>query len=265
VAEADVSTCIDTHVHLDDAAFEQDREEVLAASRAAGVRQFINFGYVPASWAASAELRERHPEVAIVIGLHPGHADLWNDALAADLEQSVQRLKPLAIGETGLDFVRPAPDPAQQVHAFRAQLALAEQTGLPVVIHQRQAAEPLMTELEQAHGVPDVVLHSFDGDARFVDWARDRDCYIGIGGLAAKKSSESLRSVLRGVPHERLLLETDSPYLAPPGAKSRRNTPANLPLIAELLAPIWGLSAHDLMRLTQANTLSLFGTWGEIA
>lgn len=255
-------TCIDTHVHLDDPAFDQDREAVLAASRAAGVTHFINIGYVPASWEASARLRERHPEIALVIGLHPGHADMWSDALAAELELAVEQLRPLAIGETGLDFVRPTPDPAQQVRAFRAQLELAERADAPVVIHQRQSAELLMSELDRFPEIRNVVLHSFDGDDRFIDWAKERGCYFGVGGLAAKKSSEALRNALVRAPLNRLLLETDSPYLAPPGAGSRRNTPANLPRIAEILAPIWRLSTGELMRRSRLNTASIFGEWG---
>ncbi len=262
MAPADQETCIDTHVHLDDHAFDQDREAVIAASRSAGVTHFINIGYVPASWKASARLREVHPDIEIAIGLHPGHADLWSESLAAELEASVQRLQPLAIGETGLDFALPTPDPSLQAAAFRAQLALAERADLPVVIHQRLAGEALMSELDECPGVRSVVLHSFDGDARFVDWARERGCYFGIGGLAAKKSSDALRSALSRAPFDRLLLETDSPYLSPPGATSRRNTPANLPLIAAILAPIWRVSAPELMRQARLNTTDLFGAWG---
>jgi TatD DNase family protein len=117
--------------------------------------------------------------------------------------------------------------------------------------------------LDKWPGVREVVLHSFDGDARLIDWANERGCHFGIGGLAAKKNSDALRNVLARAPMDRLLLETDSPYLAPPGAASRRNTPANLPRIAELLAPIWGLAASDLINRARMNTLALFGAWGE--
>lgn len=260
---AEPRACIDTHVHLDDASFDLDREAVIAASREAGVTHLINIGYKPESWNASARLREQHPHIAIAIGLHPGHADLWSDQLALDLETAVTQLNPLAIGETGLDFAHPTPEPSQQVQAFRAQLELAEKVELPVVVHQRLAAERLTSELDMWPGVREVVLHSFDGDARFLDWAKERGCYFGIGGLAAKKNAVALRDALTRAPLERILLETDSPYLTPPGAQARRNMPANLPRIAEILAPIWGLPASDLIERARVNTHKLFGAWGK--
>jgi TatD DNase family protein len=264
VAELEPRPCIDTHVHLDDAAFDQDREAVLAASRDAGVTHFINIGFMPSSWESSAQLRARHPQIEIVLGLHPGHADMWSDALATDLEEAVLHLRPLAIGETGFDFARPQPEFEQQTQAFRGQLALAVETKLPVVIHQRMASGQIASELERWPGVRALVLHSFDGDDRYIDWAIDRGCFIGVGGLAARKSSDGLRKVLKRAPLERILLETDSPYLTPPGSASRRNSPANLPRIAEILAPIWNLAARELVDCTRMNTLSLFGDWGVV-
>lgn len=256
---AGVRPIIDTHVHLDDPAFDMDRDDVLAASRVAGVVHFINIGYCPASWDASRRLREQHPDVGIALGLHPGHADEYEPTLDRALVAAIESMRPLAIGETGFDFSRPRPSITAQEQAFRRQLAIASEYGLPVIIHQRQAGDALRTELDRWPDLHAVVLHSFDGDGRLVDWAIERRLYIGVGGLAARPRSADLRALLARVPTDRILLETDSPYLAPPGAPSRRNTPANLPVIAELLAPLWQWTPAQLRLTTTANARSLFG------
>jgi TatD DNase family protein len=138
-------------------------------------------------------------------------------------------------------------------------LAIAADARLPVIIHQRNAAEDLIAELDRWPNVALIVLHSFDGTPRLRDWAVERGCFVGIGGLAAKTGSQGLRDLLRTIPMERLLLETDSPYLPPPHATSRRNAPANLGMIAGELAPVWSIEATDLCRVTSANAAEAFG------
>lgn len=250
---------VDTHTHLDDPSFDLDRDGVLDASRAAGVQRFVNIGYKPERWESSRLLRESQPDVEIVLGLHPRDAGEYGPVLARDLLDRIDELRPIAIGEIGFDFVRSAPTPREQERAFRGQLELAASLGLPVVIHQRAAAEALISELDRWPALASIVLHSFDGTRRLADWALDRGCYIGIGGLATKPRSLDLRALLKDMSVDRLLLETDSPYLAPPGAASRRNTPANLPVIAAILAPLWNLTGEDLCWKTTVNASALFG------
>lgn len=249
---------VDTHAHLDDAAFDADRDDVLTAAAAAGVVAVINIGYRPESWEASARLRERHPMVSIALGLHPGHAEAFTPELSRNLRKAVREVRPVAIGETGFDFFRSGPTFAEQKRSFRDQLDLASAVRLPVIIHQRNAADALMVELDRWPNLALLVLHSFDGDDRLMDWARERGCYFGIGGLATKPASDGLRELLRRAPQDRLLLETDSPYLPPPKSPSRRNTPANLPAIVALLAPLWNLTAEELVATTTANATTLF-------
>jgi TatD DNase family protein len=252
------SPIIDTHTHLDDPAFDADRELVIEASRSAGVRHFINIGYAPDRWESSRELREKHPDVDIAIGLHPQLASQFDAALASELKRAIGVLAPIAVGETGFDFSRSAPGFNAQERAFRGQLEMAASDSLPVIVHQRDASDALIRELENWPGLASIVLHSFDGTQRLADWARDRGCYIGIGGLATRKSSESLRGLLARLPLNRLLLETDSPYLAPPSSGSRRNSPANLPMIANSLGPLWNLSGEELRQLTSRNAAGVF-------
>ena len=249
---------VDTHTHLDDPAFDADRELVIEASRGAGLRHFVNIAYEPSRWESSRALREKHPDVDIALGLHPQLAAEFDTTLIRELEQAIDDLAPVAVGEIGFDFSRSAPSFEEQERAFRGQLAIAAATGLPTVIHQRDASEALISELENWPNLAPIVLHSFDGTQRLADWAKERGCFVGIGGLAARRSSESLRELLVQIPVDRLLLETDSPYLAPPGAASRRNSPANLPTIAAILGPLWNLSGEELCRLTSTNAASLF-------
>jgi TatD DNase family protein len=250
---------IDTHAHLDDPAFDLDRDSVIAAARAAGVRHFINIGYTPDRWESSRALRERHSDVDFALGLHPQLASQYESPLVEDLQQAIEVLNPVAIGETGFDFSRAAPGLAEQERAFRAHLEIAAALRLPTIIHQRAASDALISVLDRWPDLAPIVLHSFDGTERLADWARERDCYVGIGGLATRRSSESLREVLQRIRTDRLLLETDSPYLTPPGAPNRRNDPTNLSRIAAALAPLWNMSGEELCWLTSVNATDLFG------
>jgi TatD DNase family protein len=250
---------VDTHTHLDDPAFDPDRDTVIEKARAAGVRHFVNIGYAPDRWESSRALRERHADIDFALGLHPQLAEQFDAALHRELERAIELLAPVALGETGFDFSRSAPSAEAQERAFRGQLEIAANNRLPTIVHQRDASDALISELDRWPGLAPIVLHSFDGTQRLADWARDRGCFVGIGGLATRRSSAALREVLVRIPVDRLLLETDSPYLAPPGSASRRNLPANLPGIATVLAPLWNVSGEELCRLTAMNAVDLFG------
>lgn len=249
---------VDTHLHLDDPAFDHDRDDVLREARAAGVMRFITIGHVQDRWVSAHALHNRYPDVDFVIGVHPQDADQFSPSLGLALGDAVRELRPIAIGETGFDFFRTSSARSSQERAFRAQAELAEAQGLPIVIHQRNASDALIEILDRFPRLAPIVLHSFDGTARMADWAVERGCYIGIGGLATKPASEELRGLLRRMPVERLVLETDAPYLPPPGAQCRRNEPGNLPRIAQLLAPLWNLSVEELCRTTTSNANQVF-------
>jgi TatD DNase family protein len=249
---------IDTHAHLDDAAFDADRAEVLARGREAGVRSVLNIAYRADIWEQSVRLRDAHQDVELAAGIHPQDAATFHAADSDVLSERLLALRPLAIGEAGYDFARPGPSHQQQQSAFQWQIQLAISTDLPLIIHQRDAGEQLTRELDLWPDLRTVVLHSFDGDERFALWARERGFFVGIGGLACRKSSRVLRQALQLIPVEKLLLETDSPYLSPPGASSRRNEPANLPLVVATLAPLWGLTPEELCRQTTDNAVSVF-------
>lgn len=256
---------IDTHVHLDDAQFDPDRDRVIDAAIAAGVGLFVNIGYRPVVWSTTLALADRRPEVLYTLGLHPGHADEWSEALFADLSELVARRRPVAIGEIGIDYYWTSENASLQRESFERQIELAIAHDLPVVIHQRSAAADVHAILSIAPAGLRAILHSFDGDAALADLAEDRGWYLGVGGLATRRQSEALRSRLQSFPVGQLVLETDSPYLVPAGCTERRNTPVNIPLIAERLGGLLGRTAEEIGRITTANAQRAFGILAAVA
>ncbi len=250
---------VDTHAHLDDPAFDLDRERVIAAAVAAGVTRIVNIGYRPARWTSTVALAHRHPQIAVAIGLHPHHADEFDAGTVDRVRDTIASARAVALGEIGLDYVRDGPPPAVQRAAFEAQLDLAVRLDIPIVIHQRAAEPDLIAVLAGFPRLPRLVLHSFDGSQRLADLGLERGWVFGVGGLATRASADALRTVLATIPLTRLVLETDAPYLVPAGIKDRRNVPANLPQVASRLAPVWGVTAGELAAATTDTAVSFFG------
>ncbi len=188
--------------------------------KSAGVSHFVNIGYEPESWKRTLAIASTHPAISYALGMHPNSAESWSDGNRRKLLSSCwNRSSPVAIGETGLDFFREHADHEAQRRAFRDQLELARHFDLPVVIHMRGEVEAeIIATLEE---FPDVraVFHSFDGSAALRDFLLDRGDSIGVGGLMTRAGSIDLRDVLKNVPFESIVLETDSPYLVPKGRK----------------------------------------------
>ncbi len=249
---------VDTHAHLDEPAFDADRDEVVAQAAMAGVAGIVNIGYRPSRWETSASLARRHPGVRLALGLHPHHADEFDADTLDRLKDALDRSDAVAVGETGLDYHRSDPSRSRQREVFVAQLGLAARLGLPIVIHQRDAEHDLVDILVQCHDLPPVVLHSFEASKRLAKLAVDRGYAVGVGGLATRASSGSLRHILSEIPVTLIVLETDSPYLTPSGVKDRRNVPANLPSIAARLAPLWNVTGEELAHRTTETAEHLF-------
>jgi TatD DNase family protein len=262
VDQASSVDLIDTHAHLDDPVFDRDREHVIAAAAAKGVGRIMNVGYRPSRWTTTRALAERHAGIFPILGLHPHHADEYDDSVGERLLSAITDSGAVAIGEIGLDYFRDGPDPPVQRRAFVAQLEIARRLKLPIVIHQRAAEAALIEVLSTFPDLPTLVLHSFDASTRLATFASERGYFVGVGGLATKNSSSTLRSVLKDIPLTHVLLETDSPYLSPPREKEHRNTPSNLPEIARRLASIWDTTGDDLARAstTAAETAFKIGS-----
>lgn len=249
---------IDTHTHLDDDAFSDDLEDVIALSRSSGVSSWINVGYSPDRWNSTLSLVNRVDGMRHMLGIHPGNADEWNEENAGRLAELVQDTRPVAIGEIGLDLYWRKDNLSTQEDALKRQLELAVAHGLPAVIHMRAADDALLDVLSASVELPHLHFHSFDGNDRLRHWIMDRRCTIGVGGLMTRKGSASLRSWIADVPKDRVVLETDSPYLKPQGVRGTRNQPAFMPRVAEVLAALWGVSPEEVGRITTGNACRIF-------
>lgn len=253
-------TFVDTHAHLDDGRFDGDLDAVMAAAAKVGVRHVINIGYRPVRWRTSVALARRRRDVSFTLGLHPHHADEFDSRLLADLAAQIDAHRPVALGEIGLDYFRDFADRASQRVALASQLDLAATDRLPVIIHMRGDVEAdLRAALADTPSDLICVLHSFDGSPQFADFALGRGYLFGVGGLVTRASNARLRDIVRQLPLDRLLLETDAPYLAPAGVKDRRNAPVNIPIVAAAVATLKGLEVSDVAGATTANAVGLFG------
>jgi TatD DNase family protein len=252
---------IDSHCHLDFPDFDADRAEVIARARRAGVGAMLTICTHLSRFAPVLALAEQHAEVACTVGVHPHNA---GEELAAAPEDRLVALaahpRVLAFGETGLDFFYDHSPRAAQEESFRRHIRAARRTGLPLVIHTRDADEATVRVLrEEAQGAPLAgLIHCFSGDADLAQAALALGLSISVSGIATFKKAEALRQAIAGVPLDRLLVETDAPYLAPMPHRGKRNEPALVVHTAAELARVKGVSAEDLARQTTANFFRLF-------
>ncbi len=249
---------VDTHCHLDDEGFGADLDEVLARSRQLGVGRWINVGFNPDRWRPAIDLAARNPGISFTLGVHPGDAERWNDEIASALDTLLRTTGPVGVGEIGLDFFRGETNVDQQVTAFNAQLDLALDHDLPVVIHMRSAESRILDIVRARTRLPRLLFHSFDGSPALTDFMLESNSYAGVGGLATRTKSSHILRELRRLSSERLLLETDSPYLVPNGFKHRRNTPESIPKIAALVASLLDTDVAHVATLTTRNAERLF-------
>lgn len=254
---------IDSHCHLDFPQFDGDREAVVQRAREAGVQTIINPGADLESSRRAVALAERYPEVYAAVGVHPHDAKTVTDEVLAELRALARHPKVVAIGEIGLDFYRDLSPRDIQRWAFRQQLALAAELGLPVIVHSREAHDDVMAILTEKRGAqtanPWGVLHAFSGDRTMAERARELGFYLGIAGPVTFRNAHRLQGLVRELPLEALLLETDAPYLTPHPYRGKRNEPARVALVAEAVAELRGVTATAVAQQTAANAQRLFG------
>ena len=250
---------IDTHCHLDDPAFSPDLDQVLQRSAGVGVRSWLNVGYSPERWASTVDLGNRYPGVAVVLGVHPSEAASWNPEVESTLVDLLRQTGARAVGETGIDLFRGETNLAQQRTVFERQLAIASDLQVPAVIHMRAAEAEVLDVLRSLSNLPRLLFHSFDGGPNLVSFIEEIDAYVGVGGLFTRPSSRHLRDQLSRIAPDRIVLETDSPYLTPATASGKRNDPGNLPAIASALAVELQMTVEHVAAITTDNAERLFG------
>ena len=248
---------IDSHAHLNDPAFRGDLAEVLARASDSGVQAMINVGYDLESSRHAVELADQYSHLWAVVGLHPHDAKLWTEELGDALQELVKHPKVLALGEVGLDYHYDNSPRDKQRSAFRAQLNLARQLNLPAVIHSREATRDT---LEIVGEYPEVscLLHCYSGSLETATIYEEMGHFFSFGVPITFQNAHKLRDVVIGIPLERILLETDCPYLTPHPHRGKRNEPAYLSLIAKKLAEIHGCTLEDVIMQTVANTRQFF-------
>ena len=277
------SEIFDTHAHLCDAAFDDEREAIIADLGAHGVGAFTEIGFdLPSSRAALA-LAERYPQVYAAVGFHPDHSDHLRDEDVETLRQMVENdQKIVAIGEIGLDYhytregiLRRAaasgqeadpeslatadPEPEIQKACFRRMLQLARALGLPINVHSREAAQDTYDLIVEEHGYENSgIIHCFGYPVEMAERFVKLGLYVGVGGVVTFKNSRKLKEVVERIPIERIVLETDCPYMAPVPKRGTRNDPRNLPYVVEEIAALRQMDPAEVIRITTENAKHVY-------
>jgi len=260
----------DTHCHLDFYNYDQDRVSVLARAWEAGLGRILIPGIDLATGLAATRIAEAHPQVYVAVGVHPNSSLAWEADSLEILEQMAVHPKVVAMGEIGLDYYRDRAPKNHQKRVFREQLNLAGRLNLPVVIHTRNASPQdrrcisdvikILREWESPRKYPGVI-HSYSGDETEAQELIELGFFIGITGPVTFKNAAELRQVVAAIPLERLLIETDGPFLTPHPYRGKRNEPAYVRYIAEKIAEVRDLSPQRVAKQTTANAQRLF-SWG---
>ena len=249
----------DTHAHYDDEAFDTDREELLAGLPQAGIGWVANIASSVPSIDESIALAHRFPHVYCALGIHPEHCADLTDALLEEIREKLKDDKAVAVGEIGLDYYWKKPDPELQRYWFARQLQLAREAELPVVIHSREAAADTMrimkeNRAEETGGVVHCYSYSAELAREFVKMG----FYIGVGGVVTFKNAKKIVEVVREIPLEHILLETDCPYLAPVPFRGKRNSSMYLPYVVARIAEIKGVTEEEVISVTAGNARNMY-------
>ena len=248
----------DTHAHLDDAAFDEDRDEMLERIREAGVDRVLNPGCDENSTRMAMELAEKHDFVFFAAGFHPEELSTLTEESYAVVCELARHPKCLAVGEIGLDYYWDASHKEEQKALFDRQLLLALELEKPVIIHDREAHGDCLAAVRR-HPELRGVFHCYSGSAEMAEELLRLGWYLGFDGPVTYKNARKALEVLQICPVDRILVETDSPYLSPVPMRGRRNDPGNLPWICAKISEVKGLTAEEIARITAENGCRLFG------
>lgn len=251
---------IDSHCHLNYEGLVEDQAGVLARARGAGVGMMLNISTREREWDAIIGTAERESDVWATVGIHPHEADSHAHVDTAKLVAAAAHPRVIGIGETGLDYYYDHSDRGQQQTSFRAHIVAARETGLPLIVHTRDAEEDTIAILrdEMGRGAYPGVIHCFTASGEFADVALELGFYISISGIVTFKNAKALQETAARIPADRLLVETDSPFLAPVPHRGRTCEPAYVADTARFLAGLRGETVEELAATTTRNFLALF-------
>lgn len=250
---------IDSHCHLTMPAYDHDREEVLRRAQEAGITHIITVGTDQEDCRKAVALAEQYPQVFAAVGIHPHDTSAIGDYTFAELRTLCLHKKVVALGEIGLDFYRTLSPQEVQIQHFRAQVRLAREISLPVIIHDRDAHELVLRILrEEQAGQVGGVIHCFSGDLTMAKACLDLGFYLSVPGTVTFKKSSGYQEIIRELPLDRLLVETDAPFLTPHPYRGKRNEPAYVHYVAQAVARIKGIEEAEVAAQTSANTRLVF-------
>ena len=248
---------VDSHCHLDFPDFAAERDAVIARARAAGIGTMLTIGTRLDQFPAVRDIAETYDDVWCSVGAHPHEAAYHEATTATELAALAAHPRVVGIGETGLDFHYDHSPHEAQERVFRAHIAAARQTGLPLIIHAREADDAIAAILREEHP-PAAVLHCFSSGRALAETAIELGYYISISGIVTFRNAEDLRAIVRYLPLDRLLLETDAPYLAPVPYRGKRNEPAYVTATAAAVAALKDIEPKRLSSITSENFFKLF-------
>lgn len=255
-----MTSLIDTHAHLDEEAFDPDRDDVVTRAIDAGVARIVTIGTTAPTSLRAVEIAGQYPSVFAAVGIQPNYAAQAKAGDWEEIEHLARSPKVIAIGETGLDRYWDYAPFDVQIDYFQRHLRLAREVDLPFVVHCREAEADVVAQLRLATvaGPLRGVMHSFTGDLETARACLDMGLYISFAGMVTFKKSQALREVAMQIPVDRILVETDSPYLAPQPFRGKRNEPAWVRATANNLAELRGVATDDFSRQTTENACRLF-------
>ena len=249
----------DTHAHYDDERFDEDRDALLKSMKDAGIGNIVNIGANMASSKRSLELASEYDFMYAAVGVHPSDCAELDDEKIEQIREMSSFPKCVAIGEIGLDYYWPEPDHEIQKKWFIRQIELAREVGLPIIVHSRDAAADTIDILKSENaGELGGVVHCFSYSKEVAEECVKMGFYIGIGGVLTFKNGRKMKEVAEAVPIDRIILETDCPYLAPEPFRGKRNSSLYLPYVVSAMAQIKGMTEQEVINVTEENARKMY-------
>lgn len=257
--DTDMTEIFDTHAHYDDEAFDEDREELLSGLPGQGIARVVNVGASLASCKKTLELMDRYDYIYGAIGVHPSDTGELNEENFKQIQEGCSHEKCLAVGEIGLDYYWDEPEREIQKKWFVRQLALAREVKLPVVIHSREAAKDTVDIMTAEHAEEiGGVVHCYSYTKETAKIFLDMGFYFGIGGVLTFKNAKKLKEAVEYIPMDRIVLETDCPYLAPEPNRGKRNNSLNIPYVVTAMSQLKGISEEEVRKAAWENAVKLY-------